>query len=85
MKELMGETTNCLVCHKRAKLWTGYVKKGKIGVCAGFCSMIHLRAANRKRYSSVISNLFHPGRFGTWKKEFGFKPLYSDSDIQKPQ
>jgi len=34
---IYGKTLNCCVCYKQATYWSGWLRKSRDGVVAGFC------------------------------------------------
>lgn len=60
----MKKTENCIICYKKANLWTGHVTKGKTKITAGFCGDHQLTA----NYLVFIGDC---GRYGDYQKQFG--------------
>lgn len=60
----MKKTENCIICYKKANLWTGHVTKGKVKITAGFCD-------NHKITSQYLTFIGDVGRYGDYQKQFG--------------
>jgi len=68
----MNQTTNCIICYKKAILWTGHVHYNLFSldserVLAGFC-----KEHETKEIKTVVKLKGCSGCFGNWNVKMGY-------------
>jgi hypothetical protein len=61
-------TENCIVCFKKAIVYSGHVHKGFVKITAGFC--------HEHRFKTISHDNCHMGCKGEYQKQMGTQMMY---------
>ena len=73
-EKIIGSTTRCIVCLKKATHYTGHLVKGNGKVLAGWCDEHrNTTLCDEQARTGHMYLMDRVGCFGAWHRSYGFK------------